>query len=138
MEGVTDNLLQLEPDTRLLTTLVIVKASRRWKLRWEALLCAVRVMRSLHDRLDGSDPVTGLDAGSQFHALDRKTNTTLVLLAVSSYTGKLHSVASRSIRHEGFLHRVHRHGEHPRRLCRIVHVPPRPALIIAGLLVIVQ
>ncbi|KAH9037513.1 hypothetical protein EDB85DRAFT_2142466 [Lactarius pseudohatsudake] len=33
-----------------------------------------------------------------FHALDRETDTTLVLLAAPSHSGKLHSVASRAVR----------------------------------------
>jgi hypothetical protein len=45
----------------------------------------------------GTDPVIGHD---QFHALDRETNTTFVLLAAPSHTGKLHSVASRTVRRD--------------------------------------
>jgi hypothetical protein len=50
-----------------------------------------------------SDPVIGRDATLQFHALDRETNTTLVLLAAPSHTGKLHSVASRAVRRDSFF-----------------------------------
>jgi hypothetical protein len=39
-----------------------------------------------------------------FHALDRETDTTLVLLAAPSQTGKLHSVASRVVRSDSSLH----------------------------------
>ncbi|KAH9035617.1 hypothetical protein EDB85DRAFT_2143558 [Lactarius pseudohatsudake] len=65
--GVADDLLQLEFHTDYIGN--PEKRRRRWKLRWEALLRA-------------------------FHALDRETDTTLVLLAAPSHSGKLHSVAS--------------------------------------------
>ncbi|KAH9014252.1 hypothetical protein EDB85DRAFT_2214683 [Lactarius pseudohatsudake] len=68
--GVADDLLQLEFHTDYVGN--PEKRRRRWKLRWEALLRA-------------------------FHALDCKTDTTLVLLAVPSHSGKLHSVASHAI-----------------------------------------
>ncbi|KAI9510996.1 hypothetical protein F5148DRAFT_1175117 [Russula earlei] len=72
-EGVTDDLLQLEFHTDYVSN--PEKRRRRWKIRWEALLRA-------------------------FHALDCETDTTLVLLAAPSHTGKLHSVASRAIRRD--------------------------------------
>ncbi|KAI0287226.1 hypothetical protein BC826DRAFT_1045767 [Russula brevipes] len=75
-EGVADDLLQLEFHTDYVSNLE--KRRRRWKVRWEALLHA-------------------------FHALDRETDTTLVLLAAPSHTGKLHSVASRGIRRDDDL-----------------------------------
>ncbi|KAN0132941.1 hypothetical protein V8E53_009306, partial [Lactarius tabidus] len=77
MEGVADDLLQLEFHTDYVGN--PEKRRRRWKLRWEALLRA-------------------------FHALDRETDTTLVLLAAPSQTGKLHSVASRVVRRDSSLH----------------------------------
>ena len=61
-------------------------------------------LRSLRDGLGRSDPVPGLDAASQFHALDRETDTTLVLLAAPSHSGKHHSVASRAVRRDSSLH----------------------------------
>jgi hypothetical protein len=73
IEGVTDDLLQLEFHTDYVGNLE--KRRRRWKVRWEALL-------------------------RSFHALDRETDTTLVLLAAPSHSGKLHSVASRAIRRD--------------------------------------
>ena len=67
--------------------------------------CFVKCPRcSLCDRLGQSNPVTGLDAASQFHALDRETDTTLVLLAAPSHTCKLHSVASRTVCRNNSLH----------------------------------
>ncbi|KAF8267105.1 hypothetical protein EI94DRAFT_1684032 [Lactarius quietus] len=77
MEGVADDLLQLEFHTDYVGN--PEKRRRRWKLRWEALLRA-------------------------FHALDRETDTTLVLLAAPSHSGKLHSVASRAVRRDNSLH----------------------------------
>ena len=74
------------------------KRRRKSKLRWEALLRDVRapaVFASV-----GTDPVIGHD---QFHALDRETDTTFVLLAAPSHTGKLHSVASRTVRRDSSL-----------------------------------
>ena len=58
------------------------------------------------NRLGRSDPVPGPSpaSSSQFHALDRETDTTLVLLAAPSHTGKLHSVASRAVRRDSSLH----------------------------------
>ncbi|KAI9455775.1 hypothetical protein BJY52DRAFT_1278510 [Lactarius psammicola] len=76
IEGVADDLLQLEFHTDYVGN--PEKRRRRWKLRWEALLRA-------------------------FHALDRETDTTLVLLAAPSHTGKLHSVASRAVRRDSSL-----------------------------------
>ncbi|KAH9991504.1 hypothetical protein BJV77DRAFT_1007848 [Russula vinacea] len=73
IESVTDDLLQLEFHTDYVGNLE--KRRRRWKVRWEALL-------------------------RSFHALDRETDTTLVLLAAPSHSGKLHSVASRAIRRD--------------------------------------
>lgn len=40
---------------------------------------------------------------TQFRALDRETNTTLVLLAAPFRTGELYFVASRAVRRDGFL-----------------------------------
>ncbi|KAN0132937.1 hypothetical protein V8E53_009302, partial [Lactarius tabidus] len=77
MEGVADDLLQLEFHTDYVGN--PEKRRRRWKLRWEALRRG-------------------------FHALDRETDTTLVLLAAPSQTGKLRSVASRAIRRDSSLH----------------------------------
>ena len=48
----------------------------------------------------GTDPVIG---HAQFHALDCETDTPFVLLAAPSHTGKLHSVASRTVRHDSSL-----------------------------------
>ncbi|KAI0292596.1 hypothetical protein B0F90DRAFT_1645421 [Multifurca ochricompacta] len=77
MEGVImDDLLQLEFHTDYVSN--PEKRRRRWKVRWEALVRA-------------------------FHALDRETDTTLVLLAAPSHTGKLHSIASRAIRRDTTL-----------------------------------
>ncbi|KAH8994191.1 hypothetical protein EDB92DRAFT_1944017 [Lactarius akahatsu] len=45
-------------------------------------------------------PLLGLN---YFHALERETDTTLVLLAVPSHSGKLHSVASRAIHRDNSL-----------------------------------
>jgi hypothetical protein len=56
------------------------------------LLCPVAF--SPRDRLGRSEPVTGLDPASQFHALDRETDTTLVLPAAPSHTSKHHLPAS--------------------------------------------
>jgi hypothetical protein len=39
----------------------------------------------------------------QVRALDRETNTAFVLLAAPSHTGKLHSAASRAVRHDSSL-----------------------------------
>ena len=39
----------------------------------------------------------------QFRALDRETNTALVLLAAPAHTAKLHSVASRAVRRDSSL-----------------------------------
>ena len=55
------------------------------------------------DRLGGLDPVIGSDAAPQFHTLGRETNTTLVLLAAPTHTGKLHSVASRAVHRDRTL-----------------------------------
>ncbi|KAN0128973.1 hypothetical protein V8E53_013235 [Lactarius tabidus] len=77
MEGVADDLLQLEFHTDYVGN--PEKRRRRWKLRWEA-----------HFRA--------------FHALDREIDTTLVLLAAPSQTGKPHSVASRAVRCDSSLH----------------------------------
>ncbi|KAH9962452.1 hypothetical protein BC827DRAFT_1267057 [Russula dissimulans] len=73
IEGVTDDLLQLEFHTDYVSN--PEKRRRRWKVRWESLLRA-------------------------FHTLDRETDTTLVLLAAPSHTGRHHSVASRAIRRD--------------------------------------
>lgn len=43
------------------------------------------------------------DGAPQFHALDRETDTTLLLLAAPFHTGKFHSVASRALRRDGSL-----------------------------------
>jgi len=77
IDDVADDLLQLEFHTDYVGN--PEKRRRRWKLRWEALLRA-------------------------FHALDRETDTTLVLLAAPSHTGKLHSVASRAVRRDSSFH----------------------------------
>ncbi|KAH8992897.1 hypothetical protein EDB92DRAFT_1796860 [Lactarius akahatsu] len=70
-EGVANDLLQLEFHADYVSD--PEKRRQRWKLRWEALL-------------------------REFHALDRETDTTLVLLAAPFHTGKLHLVASRAVR----------------------------------------
>ncbi|KAH9039243.1 hypothetical protein EDB85DRAFT_2182013 [Lactarius pseudohatsudake] len=71
--GVADDLLQLEFHTDYVGN--PEKRRRRWKLRWEALLRAS-------------------------HALDRETDTTFVLLAAPSHSGKLHSVALCAVRRD--------------------------------------
>lgn len=43
------------------------------------------------------------DDAPQFHALDRETGSTLLLLAAPSHTGKFHSVTSRALRRDGSL-----------------------------------
>ncbi|KAI0059355.1 hypothetical protein BV25DRAFT_1918591 [Artomyces pyxidatus] len=73
LEGDEDDLLQLEFHTDYVSN--PEKRRRRFKTRWEALLRA-------------------------FHALDRETDTTLVLLAAPLQGSKLHAVASRSLRRE--------------------------------------
>ncbi|KAH9020418.1 hypothetical protein EDB84DRAFT_1589729 [Lactarius hengduanensis] len=75
-EGVANDLLQLEFHADYVSD--PEKRRQRWKLRWEALL-------------------------REFHALDRETDTTLVLLAAPFHTGKLHFVASRAVRRNSFL-----------------------------------
>ncbi|KAH8979797.1 hypothetical protein EDB92DRAFT_1977530 [Lactarius akahatsu] len=79
--GVADDLLQLKFHTDYVGN--PEKRCRRWKLHWEALLHAACLT-----------PLLGLN---YFHALERETDTTLVLLSVPSHTGKLHSVALRAI-----------------------------------------
>ncbi|KAF8267345.1 hypothetical protein EI94DRAFT_1801824 [Lactarius quietus] len=76
MEGVADDLLQLEFHTDYICD--PEKRHRSWKHRWEAVL-------------------------RELHALDRETNTTLVLLAAPSSTGKFHSVVSRAVRRDSSL-----------------------------------
>lgn len=75
-EGVTGDFLQLQfhPDY----VCDPKKRRRRGELLWEALLRA-------------------------FRGLDRETDTTLVLLAAPSHTGKLHSVTSRAVRRDRSL-----------------------------------
>ncbi|KAN0128914.1 hypothetical protein V8E53_013287 [Lactarius tabidus] len=72
-EGVAEDLLQLKfhPDY----VRDPKKRRQRWNLLWGSLL-------------------------RDFHALDRETNTTLMLLAAPFHTGKLHSVASRAVRRD--------------------------------------
>ena len=99
LEGIADNdLLQLEFHPDYVGD--PEKRRRRWKHRWEIILHNVSVLR---DRLGRSDPGIWLDAALQFRALDRETNTALVLLAAPSHTGKLHSVASRAVRRDSSL-----------------------------------
>ena len=47
-----------------------------------------------------SDPVILSHVSPQFHALDRETNTPLMLLAAPFHSGKFHSVASRAVRRD--------------------------------------
>ena len=47
-----------------------------------------------------SDPVIWSHDSPQFHALDRETNTPLMLLAAPIHSGKFHSVASRAVRRD--------------------------------------
>ncbi|TCD66211.1 hypothetical protein EIP91_001658 [Steccherinum ochraceum] len=71
-----DDLLQLEYHPTFVTR--TDKRRRRWETRWDALVQA-------------------------FQALDRETDTTMVLLAAPSHTSKLHSITSRSIRRDPML-----------------------------------
>ncbi|KAI0051463.1 hypothetical protein FA95DRAFT_1485380 [Auriscalpium vulgare] len=80
IEGDEDDLLQLEYHTDFISN--PEKRRRRWNTRWEALLHA-------------------------FHAIDRETDTTLVLLAAPAHSSKLHSVASRSLRRDSALFESH-------------------------------
>ncbi|KAI0309819.1 hypothetical protein OF83DRAFT_1071445 [Amylostereum chailletii] len=74
VDGDEDDLLQLEFHTDYVNN--PEKRRRRWKSRWEDLIRA-------------------------FNALDRETDTTMVLLAAPSHSGKLHAVASRALRRDG-------------------------------------
>ncbi|THH17590.1 hypothetical protein EW146_g3265 [Bondarzewia mesenterica] len=76
LEGEADDLLQLEYHTDYVSH--PEKRRRRWKTRWEALVHA-------------------------FQALDRETDTTLMLLAAPSQSNKLYQVTSRSMRREPAL-----------------------------------
>ncbi|KAJ7250372.1 hypothetical protein C8J57DRAFT_1355460 [Mycena rebaudengoi] len=77
-DGDEDDLLDLEYHPTFVAN--VEKRRRRWETRWEGLVQA-------------------------FHALDRQTDATLVLLAAPSHSTKLHSVSSRSIkRHPSLLH----------------------------------
>jgi len=73
------------------------KRRRRWENKWEALSEAVRLINwtcaSLND----------VDHSSQFHALDRQTDTTMILVASPPHTRKLYSLMSRSIRRDPAL-----------------------------------
>ncbi|KAN0128910.1 hypothetical protein V8E53_013283 [Lactarius tabidus] len=75
-ESIADNLLQLESHSGYVSD--PKKRRRRWEHHWEVLLNAL-------------------------HALDRETNTPLMLLAAPSHTGKLHSVTSRAVRRDSSL-----------------------------------
>lgn len=77
-EGEGDDLLQLEYHTDYVTN--PDKRRRRWKSHWGTLVRA-------------------------FQALDRETDTTLVLLAAPSHSSKLHSVTSRALRRDSSLAR---------------------------------
>ena len=96
IEGVADDLLQLEFHTDYVGD--PEKRRERWKLLWEALLRVVSFPAPVMFSRQWTDTVI-----SKFHALDRETNTTLVLLAAPSHTGKLHSVMSRAVRRDGSL-----------------------------------
>ncbi|KAJ3477993.1 hypothetical protein NLI96_g10072 [Meripilus lineatus] len=75
-DDVDDDLLQLEYHPSYVGR--IEKRRRRWETRWDALAQA-------------------------FQALDRETDTTMILLAAPSHSTKLHSLTSRSIRRDSRL-----------------------------------
>jgi hypothetical protein len=86
----------------------VEKCQQRWKFPchdWEALLRAVSALLLLCDRFGRSDPTTVLIPHCHHSPmLDHKTDTTLMLLAAPSNTGKLHSVMLHAIRCDSFLH----------------------------------
>ncbi|THH29565.1 hypothetical protein EUX98_g4622 [Antrodiella citrinella] len=86
-----EDLLQLEYHPTYVTR--GDKRKRRWETRWDALIQA-------------------------FQALDRETDTTLILLAAPAHTSKLHGLTSRSIRRDSALlrsdafHNIHANFNH--------------------------
>jgi len=73
------------------------KRRRRWENKWEALAEAVRFIPCARvSRNDVDDP-------SWFHALDRQTDTTMILAASPPHTRKFYSLMSRSIRRDPAL-----------------------------------
>jgi hypothetical protein len=101
MEGVADDLLQLEFQMGYVQVGNPEKRQRRWKLRWEALTSAVSAS-SVRDRCGRSDPVIG-----PYHSSIPSTARLIppILLAAPSNTGKLHSIASGAARCNSSLHK---------------------------------
>ena len=73
------------------------KRRRRWENKWEALAEAVRFIPWI------CVPRNDFDFPPQFHALDRQTDTTMILVASPQHTRKFHSLMSRSIRRDPTL-----------------------------------
>jgi len=100
------------------------KRRRRWEVKWEALAEAVRfAFRIFACR-------NNFDHPSQFRALDRQTDSTMILVAAPSHTRKLYSLMSRSIRRDSALlngdpvssiRRSFRHVVTQRRVSRVNH-----------------
>jgi hypothetical protein len=88
----------------------VEKRQQRWKSPchdWEALLRAVSALLLLCDRFGRSDPTTVLIPHCHHSPmLNHKTDTTLMLLAAPSKTGKLHSVVLHAICCDSFLHEL--------------------------------
>ena len=70
---------------------------RRWEIKWEALAEAVRFAFWIFARRND------FDHPPQFRALDRQTDSTMILVAAPSHTRKLYSLMSRSIRRDPVL-----------------------------------
>ena len=100
------------------------KRRRRWENRWEALTEAVRLFSLI--LISRSD----FNHASQFNALDRQTDTTMILVATPQHTRKLYSLMSRSIRRDptilsgepvSSIRRSFRHVAGQRRMSRVNH-----------------
>ena len=72
------------------------KRRRRWENKWEALAEAVSFIFWTSVSQNSDHP-------SQFHALDRQTDTTMILVASPPHTRKLYSLMSRSVRRDPAL-----------------------------------
>ena len=100
------------------------KRRRRWENKWEALTEAVGlVFQTCVSRHD-------FDHTSQFNALDRQTDSTMILVAAPPHTRKLYSLMSRSIRRDPILlgsdpissvRRSFRHVATQRKVSRVNH-----------------
>ena len=99
------------------------KRRRRWENKWEALTEAVCVAFGL---VPGND----FDRAPQFNALDRQTDTTMILVAAPPHTRKFYSLMSRSIRRDPSLRngdlvssvrRSFRHVSVQRKMSRVSH-----------------